>query len=138
MRLMGDSEGSTVFDVSEARQAIGVCQYVRVPKTLLVLPCCAPLSAEPLPRATAKRLAASFKALSEPARLRLLALIQAQPRGEACVCNLVDPLGLSQPTVTHHLQVLHRAGLLEREKRGVWVYYRVVPEALEALRRTLA
>jgi ArsR family transcriptional regulator, arsenate/arsenite/antimonite-responsive transcriptional repressor len=85
----------------------------------------------------AKRLAASFQALSEPARLRLLSLIQAQPGGEACVCNLVDPLGLSQPTVTHHLQVLHRAGLLEREKRGVWVYYRVVREALDSLRSAL-
>jgi ArsR family transcriptional regulator len=86
----------------------------------------------------ARRLAASFKALSEPARLRLLNLIQSQPGGEACVCNLVEPLGLSQPTVTHHLQVLHRAGLLERERRGVWVYYRVVREALDALRRALA
>jgi ArsR family transcriptional regulator len=86
----------------------------------------------------ARRLATSFKALSEPARLRLVNLIQAQPGGEACVCHLVGPLGLSQPTVTHHLQVLHRAGLLTREKRGVWVYYRVVREALEALRRALA
>jgi ArsR family transcriptional regulator, arsenate/arsenite/antimonite-responsive transcriptional repressor len=108
-----------------------------VPKPLPVVACCGPLSAEPLPKATAKRLAVSFRALSEPARLRLLSLIQAQPGAEACVCNLVAPLGLSQPTVTHHLQVLHRAGLLEREKRGVWVYYRVVPEALVALRRSL-
>jgi ArsR family transcriptional regulator len=87
---------------------------------------------------TATRLASSFKALSEPARLRLLSLIQAQPGGEACVCNLIAPLGLSQPTVTHHLQVLHRAGLLEREKRGVWVYYRVVRGALDALRKALS
>jgi ArsR family transcriptional regulator len=86
----------------------------------------------------AARLAGSFKALSEPARLRLLSLIQAQPRGEACVCNLIAPLGLSQPTVTHHLQVLHRAGLLRREKRGVWVYYRVERDAMEALRKALA
>jgi ArsR family transcriptional regulator, arsenate/arsenite/antimonite-responsive transcriptional repressor len=100
--------------------------------------CCTPLSAQPLPRPMAKRLAASFQALAEPARLRLLSLIQAQPGGEACVCNLVAPLGLSQPTVTHHLQVLHRAGLLAREKRGVWVYYRVVDEALVALRRALS
>lgn len=102
------------------------------------VPCCAPLSAAALPRPAAKRLAASFKALSEPARLSLLNLIQAQPGGEACVCNLVDPLGLAQPTVTHHLQVLHRAGLLHREKRGVWVYYRVAREALDALRAALA
>ena len=107
-------------------------------KALAVVSCCAPLSARPLPRINAKRLAASFQALAEPARLRLLSLIHAQPGGEACVCNLVDPLGLSQPTVTHHLQVLHRAGLLAREKRGVWVYYRVVRSALDALRAALA
>ena len=108
-----------------------------VRKPLPTIACCAPLSAEPLPRAMARRLAASFRALADPARLSLLNLIQAQPRGEACVCNLVDPLGLAQPTVTHHLQVLHRAGLLHREKRGVWVYYRVVREALDALRSAL-
>jgi ArsR family transcriptional regulator len=106
-------------------------------ESLPVLPCCAPLSAEPLPRATATRLAGSFRALADPARLRLLSLIQAQPGGEACVCNLVAPLRLSQPTVTHHLQVLHRAGLLRREKRGVWVWYRVERAALDALRRSL-
>jgi ArsR family transcriptional regulator len=123
----------------DARPPIGVCQYVAVPKTPPAAPpCCAPLSAEPLPRPAAARLAASFKALSEPARLRLLSLIQAQPDAEACVCNLIDPLGLSQPTVTHHLQVLHRAGLLHREKRGVWVYYRVERSALERLRRALS
>jgi ArsR family transcriptional regulator len=131
-------------DAEDARQPIDICQYVVVPKDLRatrplpVLPCCAPLSAEPLPRAKAKRLAASFQALAEPARLRLLSLILAQPGGEACVCHLVEPLGLSQPTVTHHLQVLHRAGLLEREKRGVWVYYRVVQPALDSLRTALS
>jgi ArsR family transcriptional regulator, arsenate/arsenite/antimonite-responsive transcriptional repressor len=102
------------------------------------LPCCGPLSAEPLPKPTAERLATSFKAVSDPARLRLLSLILARPDAEACVCELTAPLGLSQPTVTHHLQVLHRAGLVEREKRGVWAYYRVVRPALDALRRALA
>ena len=115
----------------------GYVNMVAVAKPLPAVSCCPPLSAQPLPGPMARRLASSFKALSEPARLRLLSLIQAQPGGEACVCNLIDPLGLSQPTVTHHLQVLHRAGLLEREKRGVWVYYRVVRAALEALRKTL-
>ena len=109
----------------------------RVREALPAVPCCGPLSAEPLPAPMARRLAASFRALSEPARLRLLNRIQAHPGGEACVCRLVDPLGLSQPTVTHHLQVLHRAGLLAREKRGVWVYYRVRRDALDALRRAL-
>lgn len=99
--------------------------------------CCTPLSAASLPKGMAKKLAASFQALSDPARLTLLNLIQAQPQGEACVCNLIDPLGLAQPTVTHHLQVLHKAGLLRREKRGVWVYYRVDRSGLDALRRVL-
>lgn len=100
--------------------------------------CCPPLSAGPLAPAMARRLAGAFQALADPARLRLLTLIQAQPSGEACVCHLVEPVGLAQPTVTHHLQVLRRAGLLEREQRGVWAYYRVVPGALEALRRLLS
>jgi ArsR family transcriptional regulator len=104
---------------------------------LPVVACCPPLSAEPLPKPMARSLAVSFRALADPARLRLVNLIQAQPGGEACVCHLVEPLGLAQPTVTHHLQVLHRAGLLHREKRGVWVYYRVVRAALDALRKVL-
>ena len=114
--------------------SVNISDVAKPPPTVA---CCPPLSAEPLPGPMARRLAASFKALADPARLRLLNLIQAQPKGEACVCNLVDPLGLAQPTVTHHLQVLHRAGLLQREKRGVWVYYRVARAALEALRKTL-
>src|SRR5262245_7262030 len=125
-------------DVRDARQDIDVCQYAPVPKLPLPVACCPPLSAEPVPRSAAARLAGSFKALAEPARLRLLSLIQAQPGGEACVCHLIHPLGLSQPTVTHHLQVLHRAGLLRREKRGVWVYYKVERAAMEALRRALS
>lgn len=92
----------------------------------------------PLDAAAALGLAARFKVLSDPGRLRLLGLIKAQPKGEACVCILTSALGLSQPTVTHHLQVLHRAGFLARERRGVWVWYRVVPRALEAVRRALA
>ena len=75
--------------------------------------------------------------LADPARLRLLSLIQAQPDGEACVCHLTEPLGLSQPTVSHHLKVLLTAGLVEREQRGSWAYYRVVPEALGTLREIL-
>jgi ArsR family transcriptional regulator len=86
----------------------------------------------------AVRLAATLKALADPARLRLLGLLRAQPDGEACVCTLTGVLGLSQPTVTHHLQVLHRAGFLARERRGVWVWYRVVPKTLAAVRRALA
>jgi len=73
-----------------------------------------------------------------PARLRLLSLIQAQPTGEACVCHLTEPLGLTQPTVSHHLKVLLDAGLVEREQRGSWAYFRVVPDQLRALRDLLS
>jgi ArsR family transcriptional regulator, arsenate/arsenite/antimonite-responsive transcriptional repressor len=81
----------------------------------------------------ATRLSSAFKALGDPARLRLLSLIGSHPNGEVCACELVTPLGLSQPTVSHHLKVLHQAGLLEREKRGTWVYYRVSEDRLDNL-----
>jgi ArsR family transcriptional regulator len=99
---------------------------------------CPPLLGAPLNEREAEELAGALKVLADPARLRLLSLIQAQAEGEACVCHLTEPLGLSQPTVSHHLKVLHDAGLLEREKRGSWVYYRLVPEGLEGLRAALA
>lgn len=103
----------------------------------IVEECCPPLLEEALEAPEAARLAAAFKVLAEPARLRLLSLIAAMPAAEACVCHLTQPLGLSQPTVSHHLRVLHEAGLLEREKRGVWVFYRVSTGPLEALRAAL-
>jgi ArsR family transcriptional regulator len=95
--------------------------------------CCAPLSEEPLAADDAEQLAAALRVIADPARLRLLSLIQAQPNGDACVCHLQEPLGLSQPTVSHHLKVLVSAGLLEREQRGRWAYYRVVPDQLRAI-----
>ena len=98
-----------------------------------VAACCAPLSEEPLAARDAEQLAAALKVIADPARLRLLSLIQVQPGGEACVCHLQEPLGLSQPTVSHHLKVLVDAGLLEREQRGRWAYFRVVPDQLRAL-----
>jgi ArsR family transcriptional regulator len=98
---------------------------------------CPPLLQEPLDVEDADRLARALKTIADPARLRLLSLIQAQPGGETCVCHLTEPLGLSQPTVSHHLKVLHDAGLVERERRGSWVFYRVVPEALATLRDVL-
>jgi ArsR family transcriptional regulator, arsenate/arsenite/antimonite-responsive transcriptional repressor len=98
---------------------------------------CPPLLAGPLDPTEAAHLAGALKVLAEPARLRLLSLIQSQPEHEACVCHLTAPLGLTQPTVSHHLKVLLEAGLVEREQRGSWAYYRVVPEALEALRGVL-
>jgi len=103
-----------------------------------VSPCCAPVFHATLNEEEAEGLAATFKALADPARLRILSLIAAQPESEACVCHLTEPIGLSQPTMTHHLQVLHGAGLLDREKRGAWVYYRIVPARLEEIRSALA
>ena len=99
---------------------------------------CPPLLQQALGRDEADELAGVLKALAVPSRLRLLSLIQAQPGGEACVCHLVEPLGLSQGTVSHHLKKLTDAGLLEREQRGSWAYYRVVPEALSSVRGLLA
>ncbi len=99
--------------------------------------CCPPLAQAPLSEADAAELAARLKAVADPGRLRLLSLILASPDAEACVCDLTAPLGLSQPTVRHHLKVLVDAGLLTREKRGRWAYHRAVPEALDALARVL-
>lgn len=100
--------------------------------------CCEPVLRAPLAQAEADQLAAAFKVIADSARLRLLSLIASAPHGEACVCDLIEPLRLSQPTVSHHLKVLHEAGLLERERRGVWVYYRLVPQRLQLLRDALS
>ncbi len=99
---------------------------------------CPPLLQQAIDEGQAEQLASALKVLADPARLRLLSLIQAQSGGEACVCHLTEPLGLSQPTVSHHLKVLLQAGLVEREQRGSWAYFRVVPQPLEALRDLLA
>lgn len=104
----------------------------------LLSSCCAPLLTEPLKPEDAEQMAAVFRVLGEPARLQLLSLIASQPAGEACVCELTQPLGLSQPTVSHHLKVMYEAGLLQKERRGNWIYYRLVPERIEALRTALA
>lgn len=95
--------------------------------------CCAPLAQATITEAEAEVLAVRLKALADPARLRLVSLIQASPEAEACTCDLVDPLGLSQPTVTHHLRRLAEAGIVAGEKRGRWTYYRVEPRALDAI-----
>ncbi len=85
---------------------------------------------EPMPRAEAERRAALLKAVAEPARLQLLSLIRDSADGEACVCDMADAVGLTQPTVSHHLKVLTDAGLLARQRRGTWAWYAVVPERL--------
>jgi ArsR family transcriptional regulator, arsenate/arsenite/antimonite-responsive transcriptional repressor len=108
-------------------------------KPLLVLSpadtaaCCPPLSREPLSAEQAAQVAPLLKALADPVRLRLMSLIASHPGGEACVCDLSDAFDLSQPTISHHLKVLHEVGLLDRDKRGVWVYYRARTEALTSL-----
>jgi ArsR family transcriptional regulator len=123
-------------DLHSARR-IDVCQYPwqdRVVPTrelpLAPTPCCPPLAGAPLGPDDAAELAAVLKALADPARLRLLSVIQNADGGEACQCDLTAPVGLSQPTVSHHLRVLTDAGLLTREKRGAWAYYRAVPARL--------
>ncbi len=108
---------------------IDICQYV--PVTI----CCAPILEERLSVKDAEDLARRFKALADPARLRLLSLIASCE--EVCACELVGTLGVSQPTVSHHLKVLHEAGLLERERRGKWVHYKIAPEAFDNLRVVL-
>lgn len=95
--------------------------------------CCSPITEGVLDAAAAERLAGVLKALAEPTRLRLVSLIAGHEGAEACVCDLTAPVGLSQPTVSHHLKILVEAGLLERTQRGKWAYYRVVPAALDAL-----
>jgi ArsR family transcriptional regulator, arsenate/arsenite/antimonite-responsive transcriptional repressor len=95
--------------------------------------CCPPLSSEPLSRAQAEQVAPLLKALADPVRLRLMSLVASHPGGEACVCDLAGAFDLSQPTISHHLKVLHESGLLDRDKRGVWVYYRARTGALASL-----
>jgi ArsR family transcriptional regulator len=111
--------------------AIDGCQYRHMSKSLLELTpvetvaCCSPLTKEPLSAEQASRIAPLLKALADPVRLRLLSLVASHADGEACVCDLNDAFDLSQPTISHHLKVLHEVGLLNRSKRGVWVYYAV-------------
>lgn len=95
--------------------------------------CCAPLGESPLSTEDAQQVALRLKALADPGRLRLVSLLLASEGQEACTCDLTEPLGLSQPTVSHHLKKLAEAGIIVGERRGVWTYYRVVPDALRAI-----
>ncbi|HEY0719319.1 MAG TPA: metalloregulator ArsR/SmtB family transcription factor [Streptosporangiaceae bacterium] len=97
----------------------------------------APLLKESLTAAQAAGLATLFKALADPTRLRLVSMVAAHEGGEACVCELTEPLELTQPTISHHLKVLIDAGLLTRERRGVWAYYALVPGALDEVAAAL-
>jgi ArsR family transcriptional regulator, arsenate/arsenite/antimonite-responsive transcriptional repressor len=100
--------------------------------------CCSPLTAGALDLEAAERLAHIFKALGDPTRVRLLSLIAATEGGEACICDLTAPVGLSQPTVSHHMKLLVDAGLVTREQRGKWAFYTVVEDALTSLGTALA
>jgi ArsR family transcriptional regulator, arsenate/arsenite/antimonite-responsive transcriptional repressor len=108
----------------------------RQPETIDPIACCSPVRSELLDEAQAELLAQSFAALADPIRLRLLSLV-ASADDEVCACDLLGPSGRSQPTVSHHMKILFDAGLVTREKRGLWVWYRAVPERLDALRTVL-
>jgi ArsR family transcriptional regulator, arsenate/arsenite/antimonite-responsive transcriptional repressor len=118
---------------------IEICQYRRMSIPLALLSpagtdaCCSPLSAAPMSAGQAEQVAPLLKALADPVRLRLMSLVASHEGGEACVCDLNDAFDLSQPTISHHLKVLHDAGLVDRDKRGVWVYYRARTDALASL-----
>jgi len=99
--------------------------------------CCAPLTRETISATDADDLARTFKALGDPTRVRLISIVAASEGEEACVCDLTEPVGLSQPTVSHHLKILMDAGFLTRTKRGTWAYYKLVPGALDRLSKLL-
>jgi ArsR family transcriptional regulator len=110
------------------------------PSTQLLLAedCCTPLLREPITASQAVDLARLLKALSDPTRLQLVSMVAARDGGEACVCELTEPLGLTQPTISHHLKILVDAGIFTRDKRGVWAYYSLVPSTMDALSAVLS
>jgi ArsR family transcriptional regulator len=114
---------------------------VTVPPDTSVLPlmteCCSPIVSQVISATEAEALALSLKALADPTRVRLVSLVGAHEDREACVCDLTEPVGLSQPTVSHHLKILVDAGILSREQRGRWAYYRLVPDTLTELARLI-
>lgn len=99
--------------------------------------CCSPVTDGVVSDETANMLARMFKALADPTRVKLLSMIAAAREGEACICDMTGPIGLSQPTVSHHMKILVEAGLATREQRGKWAYYRVAPEVLRSLAAAL-
>ncbi len=126
--------------VLEVATGIDDCQHRCVSNSLAEVPpsdgtlaCCTPLAREPMTAEQADEVAPLLRALADPVRLRLMSLVLSHEGGEACVCDLTPAFDLSQPTISHHLKVLHEAGLLGREKRGTWVYYQARPEAMAAV-----
>ena len=108
-----------------------------MPPLTVLETCCSPVTGQVLGQADAERLAGALKAIADPARLRLISMVAASASGEVCVCDFTGPIGLSQPTVSHHLKILVDGGVLAREQRGKWAYYRLVPEALDTLGRLI-
>lgn len=104
----------------------------------IITACCDPVLESALSESAAADLASAFRVLADPVRLRLFSMVANAEGGEICACDLVEPLGRSQPTISHHLSVLHDAGLVRRDKRGRWVWYRAVPSRVEVLRDALA
>lgn len=101
--------------------------------TAVTIKCCAPIAREPLSEADAADLAILLKAVADPVRLRLLSMIGSHIGGEACVCDLTGAFDLTAPTISHHLKILRTAGLIDGERRGTWVYYRIIPETVNKL-----
>jgi ArsR family transcriptional regulator len=99
--------------------------------------CCPSVLAAPLDSSEASELAAGFSALSDPVRLRVLSILAASPKGEVCVCDFVDPLGKSQPTISHHMKILSEAGLVQGDRRGKWVWYSLNRQRLASLRTAI-
>ena len=100
--------------------------------------CCPPLACEPLSPGGAGELAALFKAVADPVRLRLLSLIACHPGGESCVCDLTGAFDMTAPSISYHLKILREAGLISSERRGTWVYYRVMPQVMARMSAVLA
>jgi ArsR family transcriptional regulator len=114
-----------------------LCQYVLMAKSPLSV-CCPALLGQPLNEEQAEELTGLLKALADPVRLRLLSIVAAEATGEVCACDLPDRLGRTQATISHHLSLLVKAGVLAREQRGKWAWFRIRPERFEALREALA
>ena len=137
-KLRPEPPSDTDFGTENLADYIDECKYLCMSMSLELTPvqtvaCCSPLAREPLSEKEAVQVAPLLKALADPVRLRLMSLVASHEGGEACVCDLNDAFELSQPTISHHLKILHEVGLLDREKRGVWVYYRARTEALQNL-----
>jgi ArsR family transcriptional regulator, arsenate/arsenite/antimonite-responsive transcriptional repressor len=138
-------DGYLAADIDRCQYALHTGQVTDTP--VMVAPagpssaaavCCTPLLREPITADQAAELARLLKALADPTRLRLVSMVAAHEGGEACVCELTEPLGLTQPTISHHLKILVDAGIFTRDKRGVWAYYALVPAAMNALSAMLS